>query len=338
MPKRIPIVSVADVDDTGAGASPVACPRRLACCAPSGATSAQRLTVTDWVPYVDVMRIGTVAQLWRYPVKSMGGERLETATLSWRGIPGDRGWAVYDESRHGITGAKRLPPLRACVARYPAEPVSGAASPPAEIRLPDGTTVSSDGADVAERLSELVGRAVSLRALGPAGTDTDPRISMAGESPEAIRALMGILPGEPEADMSAFTPDRLRSLRQGNFFDAHALHLLTDTTLRTLAGLAPESDWDERRFRPNIFLQADVTGGFPELAWLGRRIRVGSAQIEVVTGCPRCVMVTLPGDGLPQDHRIMRTLVRETKHTAGVYVSIAAEGEVRVGDAIELLA
>jgi uncharacterized protein YcbX len=148
---------------------------------------------------------------------------------------------------------------------------------------------------------------------------------------------MGILPGEPEPDMSAFSPERLRLLRQGNFFDAHPLHLITRTTLRTLARLAPESDWDERRFRPNLLIETDDPDGFPELAWPGRRLRVGDAMIEVVTGCPRCVMVTLQGDGLPQDHRIMRTLVRETNHTAGVYAGVAGEGEVREGDTIELL-
>ena len=81
--------------------------------------------------------IGTVDTLWRYPVKSMAGERLESAALSWRGIPGDRGWAVFDEARGGVTGAKRIPPLRTCTARYAREPVAGEASPPAEIRLPE---------------------------------------------------------------------------------------------------------------------------------------------------------------------------------------------------------
>ena len=69
---------------------------------------------------------------------------------------------------------------------------------------------------------------------------------------------------------------------------------------------------------------------------MGHRLRIGKAVLEVVMGCPRCVMVTLAGDGLPPDHRIMRTLVRETRHTAGVYLSVAEEGDVRVGDVIEL--
>jgi hypothetical protein len=283
------------------------------------------------------MRIGTVSQLWRYPVKSMGGERLKVATLSWRGIPGDRGWAVYDETRQGVTSAKRVPPIRTCAARYLAEPVPGAGSPAAEITLPDGTTLSTESPELPRRLSELAGRPVSLRALGPAGSEAAPRVGSAGESPEAMRALLGLLPGEPEPDMSGFTPERLQLLPQANFFDAFALHLLTRTTLRTLARLAPESAWDERRFRPNLLVEVDDRDGFPELAWQGRRLRVGGALIDVVMGCPRCVMVTQEGDGLPKDPRVMRTLVRETNHIAGIYATVVEEGDVREGDSIELL-
>lgn len=283
------------------------------------------------------MRIGTVSQLWRYPVKSMGGERLESAAVTWRGIPGDRGWAVYDETRNGITGAKRLPLLRGCKARYPSEPVSGAISPAAEIVLPDGTSVMTESPEAPRRLSELVGRLVSLRAVGPAGSESAPRLTSAGESPETLRALMGVLPDEPMPDLSAFSSERLRLLRQDNFFDALPIHLLTRTTLNTLARLAPESAWDERRFRPNLLVDVDDDEGYPELGYLGRQLRIGKAVLDVVAGCPRCVMVTQPVDDVPQDHRVMRTLVRETKHTAGIYAGVIAEGTVLVGDAIELL-
>jgi uncharacterized protein YcbX len=280
-------------------------------------------------------RVGTVASLWRYPVKSMGGERLVAAALTWRGIPGDRGWAVYDVTRRGITGAKRLPPLRACQARYASEPEAGAASPAAEITLPDGTRVRTDAADAAERLGEAVGRPVALEALGSAGSDTAPRLTSQGDSDETVRALMGLEPGEPMPDMSEFPPERLQLLRQGNFFDALPIHLLTSTTLRSLQRVAPESAWDERRFRPNLLVDSIGAEDYPELGWLARRLRVGGAMIDVVAGCPRCVMVTQPVDELPQDHRVMRTLVREAKHTAGIYASVVQEGVVRVGDAVE---
>ena len=283
------------------------------------------------------MQVGSVSQLWRYPVKSMGGEQLETASLTLRGIPGDRGWAIYDETRNGITSAKRLPPLRACRTRYAIEPVAVEGSPPVELVLPDGGFIRTDSADAAHRLSDCLGRPVTLRALGPAGSESAPRLTSEGEAEETLRGLMGLLPDEPKPDMSDFPPERLRLLRQGNYFDAFPIHLLTRTTLRTLARLAPESMWDERRFRPNLLMEALDLDGYPELEWIGRQLRVGAAVIEVVVGCPRCVMVTQPVEDVPHDHRVMRTLVRETKQTAGIYARVVEEGQVRVGDAIELL-
>lgn len=282
-------------------------------------------------------RVGTIAGLWRYPVKSMGGERLEHAAITRGGIPGDRGWAVYDETRNGITGAKRLPALRGFNARYAREPIAGEGSPVAEIALMDGSFLQTDAPEAASRFGELVGRAVSFRALGPSGTNTDPRLTSADESAEEVRRIMGLLPGEPEPDMSAFSGESLRLLRQDNFFDAFPLHLLTRTTLRTLARLAPESVWDERRFRANLLVEADAPDGYPEMEWVGRRLRAGTAVIEIASGCPRCSMATQAVDEIPHDPRIMRTLVRETAHNAGVYVSIVEEGEVRVGDAVELI-
>jgi len=283
------------------------------------------------------MIVGTIAQLWRYPVKSMAGESLEAVRISRTGIPGDRGWALLDRERQGVTGAKRLPLVRHCRARYPQEPVADAAAPPAEITLPDGRSLASDRPEASQRLSELVGREVELHGLGPAGSEAPPRLTLQGESEETIRALNGVLADEPMPDYSAFPPERLRELRRGNFFDAYPLHLLTRTSLRTLAGLSPGSRWDERRFRPNVLIDAGAGAGHPELDWLGRRLRVGTAVLELVTGCPRCVVVTQAVDDLPHDPGVMRTLVRETKHTAGIYASVVEPGEARVGDRLELL-
>ena len=105
--------------------------------------------------------IGTIKEIWRYPVKSMAGERLQHSVVAALGIPGDRGWAIRDEKAGEIRGAKKLPALIRCRARYLAEPTS-VDIPAAEITTPDGTKFRSDSAAASAHLSELLGRKVTL--------------------------------------------------------------------------------------------------------------------------------------------------------------------------------
>ena len=97
------------------------------------------------------MTIGQVAQLWRYPVKSLGGEQIEHSDIGQRGVLGDRLWAVRD-LEHDITAtARRLPKLLTATARY-GNPVSADAGPgnvpEIEITFPDGTVLSSSDREV----------------------------------------------------------------------------------------------------------------------------------------------------------------------------------------------
>lgn len=52
-----------------------------------------------------------VAQLWRHPVKSLGGERLDRAAVTSRGVEGDRVHAVRDVATGDPLSAKRVPRL-----------------------------------------------------------------------------------------------------------------------------------------------------------------------------------------------------------------------------------
>jgi uncharacterized protein YcbX len=110
------------------------------------------------------MRIGTVKQIWRFAVKSMAGEQLDACSVGMRGIPGDRGWAVRDETAGKLATGSRHPLLMQCAARYREQPTNGAVHH-VEMQFPDGSLVGSDASDVNARLTELLEKQVSLSSL-----------------------------------------------------------------------------------------------------------------------------------------------------------------------------
>lgn len=286
------------------------------------------------------MEVGRIKQIHRYPVKSMGGELLEEVELALRGLPGDRAWAVRDEVHGGIRGAKKIPALMGLQARYvKAPPVEG--SGPAEITLPDGSTLETSDPDVNDRVTKAIDYAVTLWPLLPADAlDHYRRGAPAHDDMEKeLRAMFGRAPDEPLPDLSVFPPELIEfESPPGTYFDAFPLLLMTETTLRTIQEKAPESRFDVRRFRPNLLIaDSGSSEPFPENAWCGRRLKIGEAILEITVECPRCVMTTHGFEDLPKDPKIMRTLVRESGGNLGVYAKVEKPGRIALGDRIELL-
>ncbi len=282
--------------------------------------------------------VGRVAQLWRYPVKSMGGERLAHSTLGPRGIVGDRGWALRDEQAGEIRGAKKLAALLHCSARYLEEPGNDTI-PCAEISLPDGSQLRSDDSDAAVRLSQLLGRQVTLWPLQPATATAHYRRG-APDNPDMLAELrsdFGRTSGEPLPDLSVFPRELVEfTSLPGTYFDAFPLHLLTTASLATLKAHNPSAQFDVRRFRPNVVVETDGADSFVENEWTGRTLHIGNAHIRIEAPCPRCVMTTLSQEGLSKDASVLRTIVRDAEQNVGVYATIVESGRIAVGDAVEL--
>jgi len=286
------------------------------------------------------MNAPTIEQIWRYPAKSMLGERLDTAELGTAGMLGDRGWAVRDEVRGGIRGAKKISGLMHLGARYLAPPSARNRTPHIEIALPDGTRVASSDADVDQRLSVALDHEVTLWPLQPP-TDLDHYRRGPADNDDFLqemRDIFGRLEDEPLPDLTGF-PEEIFEYESplGTYVDAFPLLVLTTGSLRTLQDRLPDSAIDLRRFRPNLVVETDDDASWPELAWVGRRARIGTATIEFAVPCPRCVMITLPVQELPADRAIMRTVVRDADQNLGVYATVVEAGTVTPGDSLELL-
>jgi uncharacterized protein len=283
--------------------------------------------------------IGRVKELWRYPVKSMAGERLQAATLTARGIPGDRGWALRDEKSGEVRGAKKMPGLMGCAAAYVEEP-SGSAIPPARLRLPDGASVLSTDPAANDLLSKLLGRTVTIWPQQPAKRrDFYRRFPDNPDFSVELREIMGRLPDEPMPDFSGLPPEVFEFTSPlGTFFDAFPLHLLTTALLREIAIHNPGADFDVRRFRPNILIESDEgVRGFAEAEWSGREIAIGDSRIALTIPTMRCVMTTLAQEGLRKDATVLRTIVRDAEQNLGIYANVAQPGKIALGDPVTLL-
>ena len=265
---------------------------------------------------------------------------MASTALSKTGILGDRCWAVKDEVRGGIKGGKRFPELMGMAAELLADPSPTDHSPPARITLADGSTVETGDADANDRLTDAIGSSVSLWPLLPEDQlEHYQRIPPpAGVDMDAVwREVFARTPDEPLPDLSVF-PDFLINYESppGTYFDAFPLLIMSESSLATMQTASEASQFDVRRFRPNLVIDIDQDG-FPEDAWVGREARLGKARLKLEVTCPRCVMTTHAFDELPKDPKIMRQLVQRNNGNLGLYASVLVPGQVSVGDRLELL-
>ena len=209
---------------------------------------------------------GTVAQLWRYPVKSMQGEQVERLEVgagrrvgrphAGRGRPGGRQGALGQ--------ALRRPPEAS--ARIEGDDVV--------VTLPDGTEHAAADPAVHAALSAWLGLDVRLEA--PPADEVFPMEMYTGMSDEDTPLFDW--PGPP-----------------GTWLDLADVHWLTTASLAAAAGLHPDGEWDVRRFRPTALF--DVAGdSFAEDGW--KEVEVGTVRSEVLMPTMRCTMPSRAQPGL----------------------------------------
>jgi uncharacterized protein YcbX len=307
------------------------------------------------------MIVGRVQQIWRHAVKSMAGEKLEGCAVGARGIPGDRGWAVRDETRGEITNGKRIPLLMQCSATYRTAPAAGLDTQ-AEIILADGTVTATDAVDVNSQLSRLFGKQVTLWPLQPASNTefyrragTSARIAGRLTRFSSFRSLLPALTSfgtmnrqmretfsreadEPIPDISQLPQEVFEFTSPlGTYFDAFPINLLTTASLTQMAKLNPGAIWDVRRFRPNFLVETnDELEGLVEAGWAGRVLRLGEVKLKLEMPCARCGMTTHAQKDLPKDPSVLRSIVREADQNMGIYASVISTGRVMVDDVVEL--
>jgi uncharacterized protein YcbX len=235
---------------------------------------------------------GTVVSIWRYPVKSMLGEEINSSYVTERGLIGDRSYALIDQETGKVASAKnprkwgKLFDFRAAFIEDPPQAVENIL-PPVRITFPDGTHIFSDQDYIDYNLSSVLGREVRLMRANlekPSYEEYWPDIE-------------GLAQREKVTD-EAMPPQ--------TFFDIAVIHIFTTSTINRLRELYPEGRFEVRRFRPNIVIESAATSGekndFIENLWVGKKLMIGEDIVLNMTApCTRCVMITLPQGDLPKD-------------------------------------
>src|SRR6266498_3674738 len=113
-----------------------------------------------------LIEIGQVEAIFRYPVKSMGGERLEVAKLGWHGLDGDRRLAfrqIDDRSGFPWLTASKLPDLLLFAPHRRENDAQGEL--PTHVRTPDGEEMPVFGEDLATEVGRRYGAPVQMMQL-----------------------------------------------------------------------------------------------------------------------------------------------------------------------------
>jgi hypothetical protein len=263
----------------------------------------------------------------------MVGVSVESVELSSLGIVGDRHWAIRDHERGGIRGAKKIGELM----QFSARPV-GDGSTHVAITFPDGTEVLSSAPNVSQVLSDALHRSVTLESLPIDGSLEHFRRGPADSSDvlEELRGIFGREAEEPLPDFTAFPPEVAEfESPPGTHHDCWPLLVMTTSALQALTEAVPESQIDVLRFRPSIVVETNSGEGHVEFSWKGKTASLGTAVIEFLDPCPRCIMITRKvNNELPEDRAILRHVVRDLIQAVGVYARILAPGRVSLGDAL----
>ncbi len=240
--------------------------------------------------------VARVAELWRYPVKSMQGERLSGALVGATGLAGDREWAVVDTATGLALTGRRAPQLLFAHASIVDDDV--------RITLPDGSVAGDDDA-----LSVWLARSVALtRATATASG----------------RFEIG-LAKDDDADRDPSVEWYQWDGPVGTFHDS-------TRTQVSIIGTATVGPWDMRRFRPNVVIEG--TGEDEWVGSTMRVGNVTLDVVKQIDRCVMTTRAQ-PG-GIDRDVDVLRTIIRDCANNLGIGARVQTPGLIHVGDTIQV--
>jgi uncharacterized protein YcbX len=246
-----------------------------------------------------LVEIGHVEAIFRYPVKSMGGERLDVANLGWHGLDGDRRLAfrrMDDRSVFPWLTASKLPDLLLFAPQRregDAREDGAQGDLPTYIRTPDGKELPVFGEDLATEVGRRYRASVEMMQLKHGIFDEASVSVIASDTVREIGRLAGQSP-----DVRRFRPNIVvRLLRSVPFQEDE-----------WLGGVLSFGEGDE------------------------------APAITVTMRDVRCSMVNFDPDSARPAPEMLKAVVRANQNNAGIYGAVTRIGRLAVGQPILLRA
>ncbi|APX87116.1 MOSC domain-containing protein [Methylorubrum extorquens] len=249
-----------------------------------------------------------IAALYRYPVKGLSPEAVETAELETSGyFPGDRLYAIENgPSGFNETVPRHLPKIAYLML------MRNEALARLRTRFDDAThrlTVEENGVQAVDAdLSTAEGR----EALAE---------FMKGFLPQELRGAPRVLTAPPGY---RFTDSRTGYVSLINRASVAATEDLVGAPV------------DPLRFRGNLYL--DGLEPWAELDMVGRVLEAGDVRLKITSRTERCAATNVDPQTGQRDLSIPRTLMQGVGHTdCGVYAEVLAGGVLRTGDSLRVI-
>jgi uncharacterized protein YcbX len=286
-----------------------------------------------------MVKVGTVKEIWRYPVKGMAGEQLQQCHIGKQGLAGDRIWALRDTLRQEIQSCKFRPELLSCTAKF-RDKYKYSTGDHVDITFPDGKVIGCDERVIDQLLSELTGHKSTLEMLREIEEiDFYRRYKKDNYTwLEELKATFERQDGEPLPNLDNL-PQSAKDFVTvpGTFYLVTPFHFITSSTLTHMRTLNPDLGWAIERFRPNVVIETlPSLDGLIEQEWLGKNLIIGDSTINCNATTPRCGAVTKGQQNLETNTEILRTIVKKTEQNLGAYGAILKSGNLEVGDNVFL--
>ncbi len=246
-----------------------------------------------------------LAAIWRHPVKSLGAETLDAATLrKGEALPGDRAYAVaHGKSEHeagawsscgNFLRVTNIPALARPVLTF---------NPESEV-----LTLTDNGATTSYALATDAGRRALAAWMGATAGTIRP-------GPYSVAAV----PEVSLTDVRAQCPSVM------------SLASLRDLSARVGAEL------DMRRFRGNLWIDGEDLEPWAELGWAGNLLTVGGARLAMTKPIERCLAIAAdPVTGERGDNPMPALKGLRSDPLFGMLAMVEQGGAVSIGDTVTL--